>query len=165
MATFDTGEIKASAKDNFTNAWIATAKLIPAGTEISLGKKGKPHLVRELVQKSRQILLNLGFDEVENLTLLPDSDVVKQYGPEARVILDRAFYLAELPRPDIGLSAKRIAEIKKIAEQMDVEKLQTILRSYKKGKSRRTISSKSLSPNWASPITRLPSSWTGSSLR
>lgn len=133
MATFDTGEIKARAKSNFTDAWIATAKLIPSGTEISLGKKGKPHLVRELVQKSRQILLNLGFDEVENLTLLPDSDVVKQYGPEARVILDRAFYLAELPRPDIGLSAKRIAEIKKIAEEMDVEKLQTILRSYKKG--------------------------------
>ena len=133
MATFDTGEIKARAKDNFTDAWIATAKLIPTGTEISLGKKGKPHLVRELVQKSRQILLNLGFDEVENLTLLPDSDVVKQYGPEARVILDRAFYLAELPRPDIGLSAKRIAEIKKIAAEMDVEKLQTILRSYKKG--------------------------------
>lgn len=133
MATFDTGEIKARAKDNFADAWIATAKLIPTGTEISLGKKGKPHLVRELVQKSRQILLNLGFDEVENLTLLPDSDVVKQYGPEARVILDRAFYLAELPRPDIGLSAKRIAEIKKIAEEMDVERLQTILRSYKKG--------------------------------
>jgi len=134
MATFDTGEIKARAKDNFTDAWIATAKLIPAGTEVSLAKKGKPHLVRELIQKSRQILLNLGFDEVENLTLLPDSDVVQQYGPEARVILDRAFYLAELPRPDIGLSAKRIAEIKKIAGGMDIEKLQTILRDYKKGK-------------------------------
>jgi len=133
MATFDTGEIKARAKDNFTDAWIATAKLIPTGTEVSLAKKGKPHLVRELIQKSRQILLNLGFDEVENLTLLPDSDVVKQYGPEARVILDRAFYLAELPRPDIGLSAKRVAEIKKIAEGMDIEKLQTILRKYKKG--------------------------------
>jgi O-phosphoseryl-tRNA synthetase len=133
VATFDTGAIKSRAKDNFTDAWIATATLIPTGTEISLGKKGKPHLVRELVQKSRQILLNLGFDEVENLTLLPDSDVVKQYGPEARVILDRAFYLAELPRPDIGLSAKRIAEIKRIAEGMDAEKLQTILRSYKKG--------------------------------
>ncbi|HEY4712097.1 MAG TPA: O-phosphoserine--tRNA ligase [Dehalococcoidia bacterium] len=133
MAAFDTGEIKSKAKSNFTDAWIATAKLIPTGTEISLPKKGKPHLVRELIQKSRQILLNLGFDEVENLTLLPDSDVVKQYGPEARVILDRAFYLAELPRPDIGLSAKRIAEIKKITEEMDVEKLQTILRNYKKG--------------------------------
>jgi O-phosphoseryl-tRNA synthetase len=133
MATFDTGEIKSKAKSNFTDAWIATAKLIPTGTEISLSKKGKPHLVRELVQKSRQILLDLGFDEVENLTLLPDSDVVKQYGPEARVILDRAFYLAELPRPDIGLSAKRIAEIEKIAEGMDIDKLQTMLRNYKRG--------------------------------
>jgi O-phosphoseryl-tRNA synthetase len=133
MAAFDTAEIKSRAKSNFTNAWIATAKLIPTGTEISLARKGKPHLVRELIQRSRQILLNLGLDEVENLTLLPDSDVVKQYGPEARVILDRAFYLAELPRPEIGLSAKRIAEIGKIADGMDVGKLQTILRSYKKG--------------------------------
>jgi O-phosphoseryl-tRNA synthetase len=133
MAAFDTGEIKSKAKSNFTDAWIATAKLIPTGTEISLTKKGKPHLVRELIQKSRQIILNLGFDEVENLTLLPDSDVVKQYGPEARVILDRAFYLAELPRPDIGLSARRIAQLKKIAEEIDIEKLQTILRNYKKG--------------------------------
>ncbi|MGQ9546826.1 MAG: O-phosphoserine--tRNA ligase [Dehalococcoidia bacterium] len=133
MATFDVNEIKSWAKKNFADAWLATAKLIPTGTEVSLAKKGKPHLVRELIQKSRQILLNLGFDEVENLTILPDSDVVKQYGPEARVILDRAFYLAELPRPDIGLSAKRIGEIKKIAKEIDVEKLQTILRNYKKG--------------------------------
>jgi O-phosphoseryl-tRNA synthetase len=133
MAAFDTGEIKSKAKGNFIDAWMATAKLIPTGTEISLTGKGKPHLVRELIQKSRQILLNMGFDEVENLTLLPDSDVVKQYGPEARVILDRAFYLAELPRPDIGLSARRIAQLKKIAEEIDTERLQTILRNYKKG--------------------------------
>ncbi len=133
MATFDTGEIKSKARNNFTEAWTATAKLIPTGTKITLLEKGKPHLVRELIQKSRQILLDLGFDEVENLTILPDSDVVKQYGPEARVILDRAFYLAELPRPDIGLSEKRIAQIKKIAEEIDIEKLQTILRNYKKG--------------------------------
>jgi len=133
MTAFDTGEIKSQAKSNFTGAWIATAKLIPSGTEISLTRKGKPHLVRELIQKSRQILLNLGFDEVENLTILPDSDVVKQYGPEARVILDRAFYLAELPRPDIGLSARKIAQLRKIVEEIDIEKLQTILRNYKKG--------------------------------
>jgi O-phosphoseryl-tRNA synthetase len=133
MAAFDLEGIKRQAKSDFTDAWIATAKLVPTGTGISLAKNGKPHLVRELVQRSRQILLDLGLDEVENLTLLPDSDVIKQYGPEARVILDRAFYLAELPRPDIGLSAKRIAEIRKIAEGMDVERLQTILRNYKKG--------------------------------
>ncbi len=133
MAIFDTGEIKSKAKSNFTEAWIATAKLTPTGTRISLTKRGTPHLVRELIQKSRQILLDLGFDEVENLTILPDADVAKQYGPEARIILDRAFYLAELPRPDIGLSAKKIAEIKNIAEGLDIEKLQTILRTYKKG--------------------------------
>jgi O-phosphoseryl-tRNA synthetase len=133
MAAFDTGAIKSKAKSNFTDAWIATSKLIPTGTEISLPNKGKPHLVRELIQKSRQILLNLGFDEVENLTLLPDSDVVKEYGPEARVILDRAFYLAELPRPDIGLSEKRIAQVKEIAKEIDIEELQTTFRNYKKG--------------------------------
>jgi len=133
MRTFDLEGIKAQAKSNFTDAWTATAKLVPTGTEISLARKGTPHLVRELIQKSRQILLNLGFDEVENLTMLPDSDVVKQYGPEARAILDRAFYLAELPRPDIGLGARRIARLKKIAEEIDTERLQTILRNYKKG--------------------------------
>jgi O-phosphoseryl-tRNA synthetase len=133
MTAFDTGEVKSRARSNFADAWTATAKLIPSGTEISLTRKGNPHLVRELIQKSRQILLNLGFDEVENLTILPDSDVVKQYGPEARVILDRAFYLAELPRPDIGLSARKIAQLKKIVEKIDIEKLQTILRNYKKG--------------------------------
>ena len=133
MTTFDISEIKSRAKSNFTDAWIATAKLIPTGTKISLERQGKPHLVRELIQKSRQILLNQGFDEIENPTILPDTDVVKQYGPEARVILDRAFYLAELPRPDIGLSARKIAQLKKIAEEIDIEKLQTILRIYKKG--------------------------------
>ncbi len=133
MGTFDTTEIRSKAETNFADAWMTTASLIPTGTEISLAKKGKPHLIRELIQKSREILLNLGCDEVENLTLLPDSDVIKQYGPEARVILDRAFYLAELPRPDIGLSARRIAEVKKIAEAMDIEKLQGILRNYKRG--------------------------------
>src|SRR4030043_1675055 len=133
MSTFDTGEIKSKARENFTDAWMATAKLIPSGTEISLPNKGKPHLVRELIQKSREILLNLGFDEVENLTVLPDSDVAKQYGPEARVILDRAFYLGGLPRPDLGLSEKRIAQVKEIAKEIDIEKLQTIFRNYKKG--------------------------------
>lgn len=133
MAAFDTGEIKSRAKDSFADAWMATAELVPTGTQISLERKGRPHVVRELVQRSRKILLDLGFDEVENLTMLPDTDVVKQYGPEARAILDRAFYLAQLPRPDIGLSATKIAQLKKIAEEIDIQRLQTILRSYKKG--------------------------------
>lgn len=133
MAVFDISEIKSKAKSNFTETWLSTVRLLPVNTQISLAKKGKPHPVRELIQRSREILLSLGFDEVENLTILPDTDVVKQYGPEARVILDRVFYLAELPRPDIGLSDKKIAEVRKIAENIDIEKLQSILRSYKRG--------------------------------
>ena len=133
MARFDLNEIKSQAKKNFTEAWVSTEKLIPKGTKISLERKGKPHLVRQLIQQSREILLNLGFDEVENLTILPDYDVSKQYGPEARVILDRVFYLAELPRPEIGLSAQKIAQIKEVAGEIETEKLRSILRRYKKG--------------------------------
>ncbi len=133
MATFDLSEIKTQAKKNFTEAWISTARLLPSGTKISLDRKGKPHPLRELIQKSREILLNLGFDEVENLTILPDTDVSKQYGPEARVILDRVFYLAELPRPEIGLSASKITQVKKIAAGVDIEELRSILRRYKRG--------------------------------
>jgi O-phosphoseryl-tRNA synthetase len=133
MATFDLNEIKTQAKKDFAESWISTAKLLPIGTKINLAGKGKPHPVRDLIQKSREILLNLAFDEVENLTILPDTDVSKQYGPEARVILDRVFYLAELPRPEIGLSVSKITQAKKIAAKVDIEKLKSTLREYKRG--------------------------------
>ena len=133
MATFDLDEVKTQAKRNFTQAWMSTAKLLPSGTKVSLEGKGRPHILHELIQKSREVLLNLGFNEVENFTILPDSDVSKQYGPEARVILDRVFYLAELPRPDIGLSAPKITQVKKIAAKVDIEELRSTLRRYKKG--------------------------------
>ena len=130
---FDLNEIKAEAKRNFAEAWASTARLIPMGTKVRLEGKGKPPPLYEIFQKSREILLNLGFDEVENLTILPDSDVSKQYGPEARVILDRVFYLAELPRPEIGLSSQKIIEAKKIAQELQIEELKSILRRYKRG--------------------------------
>ncbi|GAH31702.1 unnamed protein product, partial [marine sediment metagenome] len=57
MARFDLNEIKSQAKKNFTEAWVSTGKLIPKGTKISLERKGKPHLVRQLIQQSREILL------------------------------------------------------------------------------------------------------------
>lgn len=133
MATFDVDEIKSQAKRDFTEAWMSTAKLLPTGTKVSLQGKGKPHILHELIQRSREVLLGLGFDEVENLTILPDGDVSKQYGPEARVILDRVFYLAELPRPEIGLSAQRITQVKKIAAKADIGELTSIFRRYKRG--------------------------------
>ena len=130
---FDVERIKEQGGKNFAEAWMTTADLIPRGTVVKLEGKGKSHPLRDMVQRSREILLGLGFDEIENLTILPDHDVSRQYGPEARVILDRVFYLAALPRPEIGLKRKRIAEAEGIVEKLQVEKLQSIFRRYKKG--------------------------------
>lgn len=133
MTILDVNRIREAAGGDFGAVWVSTAELLPRNTKIELTGQGKPHPVRELIERSRQILLQLGFDEVENPTILPESDVCKQYGPEARVILDRAFYLAELPRPEIGLSAQKIMQAKSISRQIDVEQLQKILREYKRG--------------------------------
>jgi len=134
MTVFDISSIRQQAKDDFITTWLSTASLVPCGTTVTLPERGRPHPLRELMQRSREILLARGFDEAENRTILPASDVTKQYGPEALVILDRAFYLAELPRPEIGVSVQRIQQVEKIAGRpVDVEQLQAILRSYKRG--------------------------------
>jgi O-phosphoseryl-tRNA synthetase len=134
MAGFDVFKIRNAAKEDFTSTWLSTAELLPRGTSVKLPEKGRLHPVRELMQRSREILASKGFEEIENLTILPDTDVIKEYGPEALVILDRAFYLAELPRPEIGVSAQRIQQVEKIAgHSVPVEQLQAVLRSYKRG--------------------------------
>jgi O-phosphoseryl-tRNA synthetase len=64
-----------------------------------------------------------------------EGEIYKQYGPEAVLILDRIFYLAGLPRPDIGISREKIQQIQKIIpnfEKLDI--LKKIFRDYKKGK-------------------------------
>jgi len=134
MAVFDVASIRKSAKDDFTATWLSTAALVPKNTAVKLPEKGRSHPVRDLMQRFREVLLARGLDEAENLTILPDSDVTKQYGPEALVILDRAFYLAQLPRPEIGVSAQRIQQVESIVGRpVDVEELGAILRSYKRG--------------------------------
>ncbi len=134
MAVFDVTSIQASAKTDFTRTWLATASLVPRNTSVNLPPRGRSHPVRDLMQRSREILLARGFDEIENPTILSDADVAKQYGPEALVILDRAFYLAQLPRPEIGVSTQRAQEVEKIVgRHIDVEELGSILRAYKRG--------------------------------
>jgi len=126
-------QITTQAKANFKKTWLETAQLIPRNTKVDLKGKGTSHPLRDMIQKSREILLGLGFDEIENRTILPEADVYKEYGPEALVILDRAFYLAKLPRPDIGLSNEKISQIEEIIGEFDVDRLREILRSYKRG--------------------------------
>lgn len=131
---FDTKDIKARAKENFEKTWLETEKLLPktCGKDFASGR-GRPHALHELAAEARGILLSSGFDEVENSIFVPEEEVYWQYGPEAPVILDRCYYLAGLPRPDIGLSNEKIEKIRSINERVDIEKLKEIFRQYREG--------------------------------
>jgi O-phosphoseryl-tRNA synthetase len=130
---FDVNKIKEDAYQNFEKAWVESVSLIPRDTVVEISGKGKSHPFRDMVQKFRELLINEGLSEIENLTILPESDVYKEYGPEAPLILDRIFYLAKLPRPDIGVGKEQTAVIESIIGKFDTEKLQAMLRAYKKG--------------------------------
>ncbi|MDI6730872.1 MAG: O-phosphoserine--tRNA ligase, partial [Candidatus Altarchaeum sp.] len=95
--------------------------------------RGKVHPIHALIQKTREIFLNLNFDEIENPLFIQEEDVYKQYGKEAPVILDRVFYLGGLPRPDIGLSDEEILKIKEISPYISIDKFKKILRNYREG--------------------------------
>ncbi len=87
---------------------------------------------KNFLEKIRKKLIKLGFKEVINPIIIPESEIYKQYGCEAPIILDRIFYLAGLPRPDIGISDK----LKKILEDkhIKIEEFKAFLREYRKGK-------------------------------
>lgn len=130
---FDTKKIKADAKINFEETWLTTAKILPEkSTKDYLGGVGNPHQLQELIQEVRKIFLSMGFDEIENPVFIPEDEIYLQYGPEAPVILDRCYYLAGLPRPDIGLSEENIEKIKEISG-IEIEKFKKILRDYRAG--------------------------------
>ena len=129
-------ETKEQAKKDFEKAWIQTSSLFEGKgpRKFTFKKKdGKEHILGKTIGRLRRILLEMGLDETENLTIIPEEDVYREYGPESAVILDRAFYIAKLPRPEIGLNDKVVLKIKKAAGEIDVEALKEILREYKKG--------------------------------
>ena len=131
---FDTRKVREESRKDWRKAWINTGKMIPVESQVDYSQgKGSTHLLHDLVQKARQTFLKYGFNEIENPVFITEEDVYKQYGPEAPVILDRVYYLAGLPRPDIGISEKKISELKKINPNINVEELKKIFREYREG--------------------------------
>lgn len=131
---FDVRDIKAKARKNFQKTWVETAELLPKKSEKDyIGGSGKAHPLHTLLQDVRKIFLSLGFDEIENSIYVPEEEVYWQYGPEAPVILDRCYYLAGLPRPDIGLGSAEIGKIKAINPAIQADVVQKILRNYREG--------------------------------
>jgi len=99
-------------------------------------KPGKPHMLYDTLAQLRQAYLNLGFSEAVNPVFIEEDHIYKQFGPEAPAVLDRCFYLAGLPRPDIGIGMDKLEKIEKMGVPLDEEKinsLKEVFRGYKKG--------------------------------
>ncbi len=131
--------LKRVKREGFEKVWRESASLFPEPKkmlELTPSKRGQPHSLFDLIQKLRQFFLDAGFMEVSNPVIVEEAEVYKQYGPEAPIILDRCYYLATLPRPDIGLSKAKCLEIECLGVKLTDEKteaLQEVLRNYKKG--------------------------------
>ncbi|WP_457611870.1 O-phosphoserine--tRNA ligase [Methanocaldococcus sp.] len=139
---FNTKEILELAKKDFEKAWRESKKLIKNKRindqypRIKLNY-GKAHCVMETIERLRQAYLRMGFEEVINPIIVDEQDIYKQFGPEAMAVLDRCYYLAGLPRPDVGLGNDKIEIIKNLGVNVDEDKkerLREVLHNYKKGK-------------------------------
>ena len=140
MTPINTKDIlKRVDNEGFEKVWRESANLLPKLTkkaEAEPKTRGKSHPFYDLVQKMRASFLDLGFTEVFNPVILDANEIYKQYGPEAPIILDRCYYLAALPRPDIGLSNAKQEQMGKLGidlPESKVSSLQKVLRDYKKG--------------------------------
>ncbi len=93
-------------------------------------------MLYDTIWELRQAYLRLGFNEAINPVFIEEDHIYKQFGPEAPAVLDRCFYLAGLPRPDIGLGLDKIEMIEDLGVKLDKDKildLKDVFRSYKKG--------------------------------
>ena len=106
---FDIEKIKSEAKENYEKAWLETKNLLTLeGNVFNLQKKGKSHPVQDFITQARDMMISLGFEEIILPMFVEENEIYKQYGPEAALILDRLFYIAGLPRPEIGISKEKI---------------------------------------------------------
>lgn len=96
---------------------------------------GTPHPVFDTVHRLREAYLRLGFSEALNPLIVEEREVHRQFGYEALAVLDRCFYLAGLPRPNVGISDERAARIRELLgiSEEGVEVVRQVLHSYKKG--------------------------------
>nr|5X6C_A Chain A, O-phosphoserine--tRNA(Cys) ligase [Methanocaldococcus jannaschii DSM 2661]5X6C_B Chain B, O-phosphoserine--tRNA(Cys) ligase [Methanocaldococcus jannaschii DSM 2661] len=138
---FDIKKVLELAEKDFETAWRETRALIK---DKHIDNKyprlkpvyGKPHPVMETIERLRQAYLRMGFEEMINPVIVDEMEIYKQFGPEAMAVLDRCFYLAGLPRPDVGLGNEKVEIIKNLGIDIDEEKkerLREVLHLYKKG--------------------------------
>ena len=98
----------------------------------------KTHPVADIIQKLRLVYLDMGFTEYYNPVIIDDVEVFRQFDQEPLAVLDRVYYLAGLPRPNVGISDERIKTCENLLDKKitsgDVKKLQDTFQAYKKGR-------------------------------
>ena len=135
MVRWNSKEVVKKAREDFEAAWTETAGLLPESRKSPLAPvKGRPHVLFETIQQLRKAYLHIGFEEIVNPVFIEDKEVRRQFGPEGYAILDRCYYLAGLPRPDVGLREDKLAQLKSLGIEVgDIGSLQDVLHRYKKG--------------------------------
>ncbi|MCD1294997.1 O-phosphoserine--tRNA ligase [Methanocella sp. CWC-04] len=138
---FDPEQVKTETKEDFDKAWSESTKYLtpvdPVKDYSMKMEQGKAHPVYETMNRLREAYINLGFEEMVNPIIIEESDIFKQFNYEALAVLDRVFYIGGLPRPNVGISDERFAQIEEIfgrkLTEEDKETIRTILHKYKKG--------------------------------
>lgn len=135
MAGWNSKKIERKSKEDFEEAWNETKNLVKIKKSRSYteGGHGSEHSVSRTIGGVRKSYLKIGFNEVINPLLIEDKEIHRQFGPEATAVLDRCYYIAGLPRPDIGISEKKMKKIEKMGLKASKEDLQEVLRGYKTG--------------------------------
>jgi O-phosphoseryl-tRNA synthetase len=96
--------------------------------------KGTQHPVHELIQNLRNLLLNSGFNELENSFFVADTDITKQFKVNPNLMFDKVYYLAESQRPVIALEQNDILQLQSVMPNINIERLVEILNEYKDNK-------------------------------
>lgn len=136
MGHWNSRKIVSDAKKDFEKTWKRTKDLVTTSEKkVKKGKvqEGKANRIYDTISRLRDAYLDMGFEEVINPIFIEDTEVHKQFGPEGVAVLDRCYYLGGLPRPDIGISDKRLKKLKDFNVTADKEALQSVLRRYKTG--------------------------------
>jgi O-phosphoseryl-tRNA synthetase len=134
---FDPEDVRREKSENFEKTWINCGQYIrKAALENSYPRMqptfGKSHPVYETIQRLREAYMRMGFSEYMNPLIVEERDIYKQFGDEAPAVLDRCFYLAGLPRPNVGISDERIRKIKEIVvgiDDADIEIIRKVLKA------------------------------------
>lgn len=137
---FDARKFKELAEKDFERAWLMGKEIVKKENPNLLYPRigyehGEEHPVFKTIEMLRRAYISMGFKEVVNPLIVEDVHVKKQFGKEALAVLDRCFYLASLPKPNVGISAEKVSKIREITgKEVDEEALRKVFHLYKKGK-------------------------------